>query len=152
MFFYFLPTIKTKSGGNGGVIGNMLFNITKAKVDNALNSDEQAYLKELRERPAESLTGQEKKDLQWLEERESQEVFNRREFFSSNGINMLSESDHEIIGGVFKYSDGRAIEFLSEISSQGDKLSLTNMAFYPEGATGNENKEANTFRGAKKLC
>ncbi|EAY24864.1 putative cell wall-associated protein [Microscilla marina ATCC 23134] len=65
---------KFRSGGEGrgGVVGEMLFNITKAKVENALNTDEQRYLKELRERPAGSLSGQEKNDLQWLEGKESQ--------------------------------------------------------------------------------
>jgi RHS repeat-associated protein len=56
---------------------------------------------------------------------------------------LFSRIEGNIIGGEFKYATGESIEFLANHNIKGSTLELTEMAFYPKGAVGNE--LANTF-------
>ena len=58
-------------------------------------------------------------------------------------VTMKAEVTDNIIGGTFKYRDGRVTEFLANNKVVGNRLEFTDIAFYPKGAAGNELK--NTF-------
>lgn len=56
---------------------------------------------------------------------------------------LFAKIENSIIGGEFKYANGKIVEFLANHNIKGSTLELTEMAFYPKGATANE--MANTF-------
>ncbi|UFH33311.1 Hint domain-containing protein [Chryseobacterium sp. C-71] len=56
---------------------------------------------------------------------------------------LFSKIESNIIGGEFRYASGESIEFLANHNVKSSTLELTEMAFYPKGALGNE--IANTF-------
>ena len=58
-------------------------------------------------------------------------------------VTMKAEVTDNIIGGTFKYGDGRITEFFANNKVVGNRLEFTDIAFYPKGAAGNELK--NTF-------
>lgn len=62
---------------------------------------------------------------------------------------MTSKVSDNIISGMFKYKDGKVTEFLAEHVIKGNRLELTNIAFYPQGVNGNQLK--NAFGGRAML-
>ena len=74
-------------------------------------------------------------------------------------VKMSAQISDDIIGGSFKYADGKITEFLANHKVIGNKIEFTDMAFYPKGAVGNELKNAfgneailGTFQAIKKYA
>ena len=59
---------------------------------------------------------------------------------TKTSVKMTAEVTDDIIGGTFKYRDGKITEFLANRKVVGSRLEFTDVAFYPKDAVGTELK------------